>query len=60
MGRLIHSDGSYYEGCWESDRAYGLGKFEHVSGPTYDGEWIMDLQHGVGTETWNDNTIYEG
>ena len=36
-GRLIHSDGDYYEGEWKEDKAEGYGKYKHVEGAMYEG-----------------------
>lgn len=59
-GRLIHSDGDYYEGDWKEDKAYGVGVYNHVNGAKYQGEWKEDKQHGTGEETWPDGASYKG
>lgn len=41
-GRLIHSNGDYYEGEWRDGEAEGEGTFTKVDGQTYKGEWIDD------------------
>jgi len=41
-GRLIHSDGDYYEGEWFNDKSHHWGKFVHTDGCTYVGEWHED------------------
>ncbi len=41
-GRLIHTDGSMYEGFWYNDHAHGIGKYTHLDGACYEGDWQMD------------------
>ena len=38
-GRMIHADGSIFEGSWKDDKAHGTGLFTHADGSHYDGEW---------------------
>lgn len=41
-GRLIHTDGSMYEGLWFNNNAHGLGVFIQLDSASYTGEWNMD------------------
>ena len=41
-GRLIHEEGTVYEGEWVKDKAQGKGTFTHEDGTCYEGDWIMD------------------
>jgi len=38
-GRLIHADGSVYEGEWLDDKAHGKGLFTYADGSVYEGEF---------------------
>ena len=48
-GRLINSNGAYYEGDIQGGIAIGHGKFhnKHKS-YTYEGDWRDDIPQGVG------------
>ena len=51
-GRLIHSDGDFYEGSWKNNKVNGKGKYQSEDGGIYDGECLNDTQHGYGVETY--------
>jgi hypothetical protein len=39
FGRLIWSDGAYYEGFWQADKRCGQGCFYHSNGNKNEGVW---------------------
>ena len=41
-GRMIHADGSVYQGYWKNDKANGYGIFTTVNGSSYEGNWEND------------------
>ena len=59
-GVQLWTDGSTYEGYWESDRASGKGRLIHANGDVYEGNWKEDKAHGQGIYIHTDGAKYEG
>lgn len=60
-GRLINTNGAYYEGDIRGGIANGKGKFQNKHKKySYEGQWDDDTPHGFGKETWGDGTVYDG
>lgn len=60
-GRIIASNGDYYEGGIRNDLRNGDGVFRTYDQRTeYRGSWVNDLQQGTGTERRPDGSIYVG
>jgi hypothetical protein len=59
-GILIKSDGSKYQGIWESGLINGIGRFYTQTGDLYDGNFIKGIACGYGKFFHKDGTIYKG
>ena len=59
-GVQVWSDGSYYEGYWDLDKANGKGRLIHANGDVYEGDWKDDKAHGRGIYIHTDGAKYEG
>jgi uncharacterized protein (TIGR02145 family) len=62
-GKLIYSDGSYYEGCFDpggSGLYQGLGYFQHSNGSYEKGDFFKGELNGIGEEKKKDGIIYKG
>ena len=59
-GVQVWSDGSYYEGYWDNDKANGKGRLIHANGDVYEGDWKDDKAHGRGIYIHTDGAKYEG
>ena len=54
------TDGTYYEGYWDNDKANGKGRLIHANGNVYEGDWKDDNKHGRGVFIYADGAKYEG
>lgn len=60
-GRIINTDGSYYEGKISNSMANGEGTFFDSKGTTnYIGSWHNGKHHGFGMWLLGDGAIYKG
>lgn len=48
VGKMIFTDGSYYEGQWMNDKRNGQGIFHFSSGNVYQGYFVNDKKEGYG------------
>jgi len=60
-GRVISTNGDYYEGGMQEGQRNGEGLFKSYDQRTeYRGYWVNDLKQGTGTERKPDNSLYTG
>ncbi|VDP69673.1 unnamed protein product [Echinostoma caproni] len=60
-GKLIMSDGSYFEGTFDQNEITGRGKHYYAwSGNTYEGEFHLGERHGYGRMIFGNGDMYEG
>jgi len=59
-GRMIWSNGAYYEGAWKNNYQNGKGTMKWATGEIYIGDWVMGVQAGYGQMTWVNGDHYEG
>jgi len=72
QGKLIFSNGNYYEGQFAENKRCGQGTMEWKNAVvrdgviindklgTYVGEWEDDMRNGYGQFTEKAGTVYEG
>jgi hypothetical protein len=60
VGKLVHADGTTYEGEWSEDKKHGHGEEVLASGITYEGEFSEGKKHGRGKVVLADGRTYEG
>lgn len=60
IGRLLTSDGSYYNGQWVEGKRCGIGNLilSSHNEDTYSGEWLDDEFHGVGKYVFGASGAY--
>ena len=59
FGRMVWTDGTFFDGCFSSGKKHGLGAYTSQLGHVRGGEWVNDhIKHG--TEDRVDGTFYEG
>ncbi|KAK3589083.1 hypothetical protein CHS0354_017421 [Potamilus streckersoni] len=60
-GKLVMTDGSYYEGSFKDGEIDGFGfRYFADSGAKYQGQFRLGELHGKGRMIWPDGSIYEG
>lgn len=61
-GRMLFTNGDYYEGCYHKNLRHGKGVYVFTSrnGARYNGEFRFGLKSGQGTFYYPDGTRYEG
>ena len=59
-GRLLFSEGGYYEGDFKDNASEGSGYLKTSEGLEYIGEFKSNKQHGYGKENWLDGGRFEG
>jgi hypothetical protein len=60
IGRLVYSDGGYYEGKWVNDSMEGYGQLYYSNGNlAYEGFWRNDKFNGEG-KFYNDCPDHTG
>lgn len=61
FGRVIYSNGDYYEGQYEQSQRAGQGHFETFDGLcVYEGQWQDDMRSGEGKERYANGSRYQG
>jgi len=60
IGRLLTSDGSYYNGQWVEGKRCGIGNLilSSHNDDSYSGEWLDDEFHGVGKYVFGASGAY--
>ena len=60
IGRLLTSDGSYYNGQWIDGKRCGIGNLilSSYNEDSYSGEWLDDEFHGVGKYVFGGSDAY--
>ncbi|KZV30369.1 phosphatidylinositol 4-phosphate 5-kinase 8-like [Dorcoceras hygrometricum] len=59
-GKYTWSDGTVYEGDWETGKMTGKGNIIWPSQAKYDGEFSGGYLHGFGTYIGSDGSVYKG
>ncbi len=60
QGKLVWSNGAYYEGEFGNGLFNGHGLFVEPSGYRYEGAFLDGLKHGRGKTTYSDGAYFEG
>lgn len=60
QGHYTWSDGSEYNGLWQSNKINGLGVYNWSDGRKYFGFWLNNDMHGLGIYIYQDGIRYEG
>ncbi len=60
QGKVVHSDGSRYDGDFKQNALDGQGTFVWADGSRYTGQWSNNQCHGYGTYTWPDGNSVSG
>ncbi|CAM9327441.1 unnamed protein product, partial [Chrysoparadoxa australica] len=61
FGKLVHANGSSYEGMWKDGLRHGPGKLTYKSGTVYEGDFLRGHRHGRGRfSSVNLSVTYDG